>query len=328
MRLVTTLILLLFSTFQNIYLEASVCQRAMSLGNNIMYFSGIRSELEKPWEFDEETEAKLSSFMDAELDLTLSDDELLMKAYQLSIEIFKAKLKQQHTVVKIMMRRVLSSAEGKGVFANTIGKLFERLGPTYHPIFNRILGVQNSDNGFDMAISSIHELTHAIDRNQNPFICFSMLKIMLFELVTITPMPFNAALTYRIEGPSIGSQWELARRIPMSIRVKIAKIIKSNSPEGGELSRMDVVSFKSLFYARLSKEEFIKKLRPYHGYTFRQNWERSKYALLSFSIKPVLFLVSSVSFLNHLSSSNLNPNPHELFMTEQRFLLYFLDKFM
>jgi len=131
----------------------------------------IQNPLSEPWEFDEATEKELAAIAE---DRSLSDRDRVLK---LSDGLIRAKVKNAHPITRLLMRGVIADAvKQRSLYSLTLGKLFSKFfgkaGVHSNPFFNRVGGVSDVE-AVDIGFVTIHELTHALDRNINPILFFA-----------------------------------------------------------------------------------------------------------------------------------------------------------
>lgn len=185
--------------------------------NVIQKFISINEKYNKnpEWQLSAEDEAHLNSLWDM---TDKTDAENLELIYQ---EITKIRIRNKNAISKQQIISVLKSVNSKSNwYENTIGYLIENgAGPHYNPVFNRTsMGrlKSNSDQHIEKVIKMIqmHEVEHAVHRSFNPLFFLVGLKVRITEMLMLFKTPISPVVVHHMERRAIGSQWELAKRIP------------------------------------------------------------------------------------------------------------------
>lgn len=254
----------------------------------------------------------------------------------------------------------------KSIYSQTLGRLALRFsGPHYNPIFNRVVSRLFGDDDIRDLIFGIHELQHAYDRNHRPYWTYFFLTVRMYDLFSLwVRSRLSPLVTYQMESPALGAQWELVSRIPANIRDRLRNSLRvvylealfqelELNPTSGKrgalrlrdqvirklkeqkktvalelVNRFQLKEFESaaelmiyisseneksplrhslqwhslltrtalasLEYADLSREEFLKKIAPMHGYNAQYLWN---YFDKPTQVRPALMMMMTTQMI-------------------------------
>lgn len=177
------------------------------------------SELKNPksWNLPKAVDVQVSAVFS---DKTLTPDQRVHGLFEV---LMKARIDQASPASKLFLQSVADDIDvQRSNYSRAANFIFSPYkGPHYNPIFNRT-AVPEYLVGEKTELTSIltrfHEFEHAYDRNTNPGLWTAQVLTMSKELLMTLRTPFTAAAIYRAEGRAIGSQWEIASRIPENLR--------------------------------------------------------------------------------------------------------------
>ena len=319
----TSKILLLSAIGTLIHASAAVAENRCSLDSILK--SSLVSKIEQragtvpEWEIPESLTRELHDYWRTS---TEPLEDKLTHTYQ---KVLAARVEglnpASQALVKLAGRKILNK---KGWYQRTRGLGMGLIvGPHYNPIFNSVYLPRDTAKLSDLVIA-IHEMEHAVDRNAKMLSNMGLL-VQSQELMMLLPTPVGPLNRYAMESRAIGAQWELLQRIPESerwllrdqfIREAKLKIIhgkdakewvkqwsKNGDPQAvrdleNQLLRMESnleilekITERSLLYASMTKEEFIREMRTLHGYTLKNLYQR-QYEIGSLRM---ILIISSVS---------------------------------
>ena len=161
----------------------------------------------------------------------LNDSEKLKKFYDLYLEIRTKNLSKASNF--LTQAAIKNAGKPSSLYQKLIGeKIALETGPHYHPFLNRVgiklYGEERLDHQnhlIDLS-SLIHEIEHAIDRNETPafFLTFAVTLFDTNSVFLYTPV-FPTYL-FHLKFKEIVAEWEFLRRIPQSIRDRQIQLIK------------------------------------------------------------------------------------------------------
>lgn len=217
----------------------------------------------------EEIESLQQPFGDSSLTL----DQQIQSYTDLFLNL---RLSKVNTVSRFFARGPLKASRSKySVYEWTLGPIVKRIfGSHYNPFFNRIANAPEIFGPFREWIL-VHEMEHAVHRNQNPFIFYAFLKAFTWDIfAVILRTPISPTLLTRIESRSIGMEWEWLRMMPKKIQFELQERLSSfNESDLSNAERLHWINIKPMLglslawiLSDLPKDEFIKKKLPVHHY--------------------------------------------------------------
>ncbi len=262
----------------------------------------------RPWKVSKDVENKIQQIMN---DSNLRINEKVNKAFLLLVD---DKIKN---LSPAKIKRIKESLDSIGrnteEFKEQLRKSNIKLG-AYYPYWNEIFvpgGKTVEELNVNQLNTAIHEFFHSYSNAKFSFFKKIALNENKFSKLNLSPDLIYPFYNYIDEQHAIGAQWELLSRIPSEQLKKITdsidklesyynfkkieitddeakKIIAGATDNGTVVSSLISDSVK---YSRLSKNEFIEKMRITQAKTLKEVFiQNNKYNKGKYAVLPVIIL--------------------------------------
>jgi|GEM_PF-6781174 len=162
-----------------------------------------------PWGLPPELEKSLETYWKESTDPL---ERKFAHTYEKILEARVAKLGPlSRALIKRAGKRIIERDSGYFRVMKRIAEKYS--GSHYNPIANRVFLSAKDGGKFTDYITAIHEMEHAIERNESLWSPFRD-SIGAVEALMLVPTPIGALLKFSSESRAIGAQWELMRHVP------------------------------------------------------------------------------------------------------------------